>query len=247
MMTPSIDLHDQPTLDAARPALPDRRVTPRTSLPSARAVVGGLLVAVAALGTFVAYRAATGAPSTSFVVAASDIDPGTRVGPGVLRLETMRLPDSVGRGAFTDVASLEGAVALAPLREGELVQASAVVPAGAGTEPSREFSFAVERTRALDGQLNRGERVDVLATYGSGDTARTHVVVRAALVTDVDNESGQTIGSATTVTVTLALTSPDDVLEAAHASQVAEVTLVRATKAGDDAGELDVYAGPGDP
>ena len=82
------------------------------------------------------------------------------------------------------------------------------------------------------------------STSGTGDTARTHVVVRAALVTDIDNESGQTIGSTSTVTVTLALTSPDDVLEAAHASQVAAVTLVRATKASGEASPRDVYAGP---
>jgi Flp pilus assembly protein CpaB len=250
-MTTTTDVLDHAPLEAPAAGAPTRVVAPRTSLPSGRAVVGGLLIAVAALATFVAYRGASASPSTSYVVAAADLDPGTRLGASHLRLEPMHLPPGVDEGSFDTIETLDGAVLLAPLRAGELVQASALVPPGAGetaaSPPTHEFSFAVERTRAVNGALNRGERVDLLATYGSGDTARTHVVVRDALVVDIDNEASDTIGSASTVTVTLALPSADEVLEAAHATQVAEVTLVRATKGEEAAAgdHLETYAGPG--
>ena len=139
-------------------------------------------------------------------------------------------------------------VALAPIRAGELVQASAVVLPGAGEDgaspAAREFSFAVDRTRALNGTLNRGERVDLLATYGSGEAARTHVMVRDALVVEIDNESDDTIGAAATITMSLALPTADDVLEAAHATQVGAITVVRTTKAADDGAGATSYATP---
>jgi Flp pilus assembly protein CpaB len=248
-MTTSTDVLDHSAVETSSNRTSGRRVAPRSSLPSGRAVVGGLLVALAALGTFIAYRDATEGPTTLFVVAAGDVDPGARLGPSDLRLESMQLPHGVDASAFPSIDELDGAVALAPIRAGELVQAGAIVPPGAGesesSPPSSEFSFAVERTRALNGALNRGERIDVLATYGSGDTARTHVVARNALVTDINNEVSDTIGSASTVTVTLALPSPNEVLEAAHATQVAQITLVRATKSAPETDEqLDVFAGP---
>lgn len=229
---------------------PDRRVVPRASLPSGRAVLGGLLVALAALGTFLAYQGANGPPTTRYAVAVADLDPGTRLGADDIRLEPLDLPPDLAAGAFDDPAALDGAVTVAPVRAGELIQGSAVVPPGAGesaaSPPAHEFSFAVDRTRAVNGSLNRGERIDLLATYGTGESARTHVVVRDALVVDIDNEASPTIGSAATITVTVALPSRDVVLEAAHAAQVAELTLVRATKGGADADEgASSFAGPG--
>lgn len=246
-MSSSTTLLEPEIADGADGVPAARRIQPRASLPSTRAVVGGLLVALAALGTFVAHRAATAAPTTAFVVAAADVAPGERLDPSRLRLEAMALPEGVGAGAFRSPDELDGAVAIAPLRAGELVQASAVLLESAASPPASELSFAVERTRALDGTLNRGERVDVLATYGTGDTAATHVVVADALITDIDNERRDAIGEASTITVILALPSPDDVLEAAHATQVAEITLVRTTKAPDAEATTDVYRGPEPP
>jgi Flp pilus assembly protein CpaB len=229
---------------------PDRTLARRTALPGGRAVVGGLLVAVAALGVYTAHRQGSAGPTTTYLVAAVDLDAGARLRAADLRPEPMQLPDTVSDGTFSTAADLDGAVTLAPLRAGELLQRSAVIPPGVGdtadAPPVSEFSFALERTRAVNGALNRGERVDLLATYGTSDTARTHVVVRDALVTDIDNDAGDTIGSASTVTVTLSLPSRDDVLEAAHATQVAEVTLVRATRAGrdDPSSSLEMFGGP---
>ena len=48
-------------------------------IPGARAVVGGLLVALAGVGTFVSWQRASGPPDRSFAVADRDLAPGERV------------------------------------------------------------------------------------------------------------------------------------------------------------------------
>jgi Flp pilus assembly protein CpaB len=247
MPTPTDVLAQQPATTPSNGSAPPV-LRPRRRLPSGRAVVGALLIAAAALGSLLAYQGASSTPSTTYVVATTDIDPGERVTAETLRVEAIDLPDEVAGGAFVDASLLDGAVALAPIRAGELLQASALVLPGAGedgTSPAvREFSFAVERTRALNGALSRGERVDLLATYGSGETARTHVIVRDALVVEIDNESEDTIGAAATITMSLAFPDPNDVLEAAHATQVGAVTVVRTTKAADGSTGATSYATP---
>ena len=148
-------------------------------------MAGGLLVAIAVLGVFALAGGGDRTPSTRYVVAASDIDPGQPVDGNSLAVRPIDLPNSVASSAFTEPSSLEGAVAIAPLRSGELVQRSAVLVGGAATRAHRQYevSFRLDRSRAMNGTLNRGERVDVLATYGDGDSASTRTAVQDALVT----------------------------------------------------------------
>jgi hypothetical protein len=138
---------------------------------------------------------------------------------------------------------LAGAVALAPIGEGELVQRSAVLTGGP-TEPTRQFSFPVDRERALNGDLRAGERVDVLATYGSGSDATTTVLARDANVIRVTDAKTGSLGSSGKLIVTLALTSPDQLLDAVHAAQVASITVVRSTLAGETIGTQLAVTGP---
>ena len=228
-------------------ALPDgadapRTVRPRRGLPGGRAVLGGLLVTVAAVGTFAAYGDATAGPTTSYAVAAADLPAGHRIGPDDVSLRAMDLPSAVADRAFTSPDALAGAVALAPLAEGELVQAGALLPPGAGTEPAAELSFAVPADRAVNGTLRPGERVDVLATYGTGAAAETVVVVRSALL--LGNDEGQEAIGASTRVLTVALDDPDDVLALTHATRAGEVTVVRATAAGGTPPGGDSYRAP---
>src|SRR5690606_26802825 len=114
-------------LAAADP--PERLPRPRRSLPDGRAVLGGLLVACAMLGTWwVSTSAHQGAP-TRYLVAARAIAPGHRFEPADVRLVAMDLAPPVRAGALTDPAALEGSVALGPLTEGALVQEAALAPA----------------------------------------------------------------------------------------------------------------------
>jgi hypothetical protein len=258
-----------------------RTIGPRRSLPGPRAVLGGLLVTVAALGTFLAAGGGSGEDGDHWVVATRAVDQGERLTTGDLAVEPLTLSEGVADQAFATVDELLGAVTLAPLRPGGLVQASQVVvperagtagapPGGpdadgaAGADPAlghpgaagpgatpaalagHEVALRLPRAQVVDGAVNRGERVDVLATYGSGPDADTVVVVRDALVLRIGSEQQAGLGSDGGLTLTLQVPDTDTVLALVHAKDVATVTLVRATLADRDrqGAEPDRYRGP---
>jgi len=205
-----------------------RSVRRRTSLPGGRAVVGGFLVALSALGIYGAYTQAAAGPTTSFVVARRDVAIGARLTTDDLRLEVMELPDTLANGsAFKSVATLVGATTVGPVRKGDLVQASDVVEKRSGTA-ELEVAFALESSRAVAGSLRPGELVDVLATFGAGGDAYTVTVVSRARILDARPAGGPLAGGDTDI-IRLALTSGADALAITHAVNVGDVTLVRAT------------------
>ena len=207
-----------------------RTVKRRSALPTGRAVVGGFLVALAALGTFAAYSASTAGPSTTYVVARRDIPIGTRLTANDLTTLPMELPDVVARdAAFANEGPLVGATTVGPVRRGELVQAGDVVKKRSGAG-ELEVSFEVESSRALAGTLRPGERVDVLATFGAGADTYTVTVVRQARVLETGNDRGG-LASGDTDVISLAVPTPDDALALTHAVNAGKVTLVRSTGA----------------
>lgn len=217
-----------------------RQFAARASLGGTRALVGGLLVAVAAVGFFAAYADLEAGPSTSFVVARRDLPAGARLGPGDLGTEAMDLPAAVAGRSFTDTAVLDGATLVAPLAAGELVQSSSVVakPSGAA---SRELTFAVAGV-ALASTVEAGERIDVLATYGSGEGAFTEVVAADVVVVAMATLDGR-LGEPGSRSLTLALDDPAQALAVSHALQAARVTILRATGA-EPLGPVTRYGQP---
>jgi len=227
-------MSDVATADRARrlpgdaPASEARSVRRQTSLPGGRAVIGGFLVALSALGIFSAYSRAAAGPTTSFVVARRDVALGSRLTTDDLALVVMDLPDALANGsAFRSEATLVGATTIGPVRKGDLVQASDVVRKRSGPQ-ELEVSFALESPRAVAGSLRPGELVDVLVTFGAGGDAYTVTVVRHARVLDARPSGGPLAGGDTEI-VRLALTSNADALAVTHAVNVGDVTLVRAT------------------
>jgi Flp pilus assembly protein CpaB len=204
--------------------------------------VGGVLVAAAAIGMFAAYLRVAAGPDQSFVVARHRIPAGTRLQASDLALGRMELPASLRARAFDDdVGVVVGATVLSPIEAGELVQASALVAKGSET-PSRELSFPVDRAH-LSTNLREGERVDVLATFGTGNDAVTTSVLRQAVVIALQREaSGLSDGGA--VIVTLAVADQAEEMALAHAVQLAKLTLVRATGAPPAAGPPPSYRLP---
>lgn len=196
----------------------------RRGLPNGRAVAGGLLVSVSAVGLYASWRAATAPPTAPYVVAARPIAVGTILARGDLATVTLDLPSSLRRRAFADPAALVGSEVLGPLDVGELVQASDV--AATGGRRRRQVSFSIEASAGLNGVIARGERVDVVATYGGGGDAWTAVVASSALVADVAS-SGTSLGGGRTLTLTLALDDADDVLAVTHAARAGAITIVR--------------------
>ena len=201
----------------------------RRSVPSARAATGGLLVALATLLVFVALRDDGAPEGRAVVVAAHDVAPGTRLQAADLTIAHLAVPDGWG-SLVTRPEDLVDAVTLSPLAQGDLVQASAVV-AAASAPASYEVALTLPPDRVVADRLRPGDRVDVLATVGTGGTARTEVVVRAALVQARTSSSGGL--GADAVGITLGVADPTDVLAVAHALRAAEVTLVRSTGAAD--------------
>lgn len=190
-------------------------------------MVGGFLVAVAVVGTFATVRSAGEGRRQSYVVARADLPLGTRITADHLAVARLDLPPFLHRRAFRSPEAVVGGVVVGPVARGELVQASDVLRQGAGESPlGHEVSFSVESARALDGGLRQGEPVDVLVTYGSGDSASTVVVVGAARVARVRAASG-VLSDGRSVVVTLVVRNGEEALAVAHAAQAGEVTLVR--------------------
>lgn len=222
---------------SAGPATAGRALGRRPAVPAGRALVGGLLVTLAAVGTFAAYTAGTTGPTHRYVVVRDPLAVGAVLHAEDLRIVAGDLPDDVATEAFTDPGALDGAVALAPLAANQLVAPSQVRLAAVADAraPAHELAVAFERDKALDGRIQPGERVDLVTTYGTGTDAYTTVVARRAPVLDVDSGARSTVGSSTKVTLTLALATEQEVLEVAHAVEVGKVVVVRATGLDDPA------------
>jgi hypothetical protein len=141
-----------------------------------------------------------------------------------VRLEPIDLPSGVAASAFAEAAQLDGRVALGPIREGELVQVGQVSDRGAA-DPAAELSFSLERDRAVDGRLRSGDLVDVFVTYDD----RTAAVAEAMRLVDVRERDEGSLGRGTELTVTLAITDPDDRAALINAARAGDVTLVRST------------------
>jgi Flp pilus assembly protein CpaB len=201
-----------------------RRITRRSGMPGGRAMAGGLLVALAGVGTFVAWQRSTGTPGTSYAVAARTIRPGERVSADDLRLEPVDLPDGVAAAAFAGSDDLVGRVTLGPVAEGELLQRGQLSDRG-HDQPAVEVSFAIDRDRALDGRLRSGDRVDVFVT----DAGRTAAVSEGVQVVAVGGGDGSSFSGDRKVTITVSLAEPAARAPLIHALREGDVTLVRST------------------
>jgi Flp pilus assembly protein CpaB len=206
------------------PRPPRRRIERLPGVPGGRAIVGGLLVSLAGVGTLGAWQRSSASPEHAYVVAARAIAPGETIAADDLGLEPIDLPGGVAAAAFVDGEAVVGRVALGAVGEGELVQVSQVSDPGAGV-PTAEVSFSLARDRAVDGRLRSGDLVDLFVTYDD----RTVAVVERVRVVGVSDGGGASFATATQVTVTLALTDAGRRADVIHAVRAGEVTLVRST------------------
>ncbi len=196
-----------------------RRLERWRGLPSSRAVVGGFLVALAAVGIFAAWSGTMAGPTQSYLVAARPVAIGARLARADLALQPLELPQ--GFPAFTDPDDVLGKKVLGPLAAGELIQAGNVARRVEGSEGAQVAPFTVDADRVPD-DLRTGERVDVLATYeGTAVTA-----VRNILVVDVDRPKVSSLGSPSRVSLKLAFTDECELLNAKDAFDSDKPTVV---------------------
>jgi Flp pilus assembly protein CpaB len=223
--TPRAARHDAGTTPGGR----DLSVRPRRGLPSGRAVMGGFLVALATVGVFAAYTSAVAGPAASYVVAARDLAPGDRIGATDVRLVPIDLPDDQRARSYDQIDPLLDTTVIEPMLSGEIIQEGSLIATGAAPG-TRTVSFAMEAPRAVSGTLKAGERVDLLATFGSGDQACTHLIGGDVPIVAVSEATGSLVAQGG-LTVTVEVADADQGLAVAHAANAGTITLVRTTHA----------------
>lgn len=212
--TPKLRLRSEP--EPGRSAAPSRARQLLQPIP----LVGIVLVLVALVGYIAVYSATT--KRTPVLVAARALSAGKVLAPSDLRVAELsgdraliaglvpetRLSSVVGRRLATAVP------AGAPLAQGVV-----------GERPAQSaFTLAVPTASALDGTLQPGDQVTVLATYGasSGD-AVARVVARDLTVVAVGG--GARLGS-DSLPVTVALPDPSLASTLALANDDARLSLL---------------------
>jgi Flp pilus assembly protein CpaB len=215
------------TSDRNGPGATERRTAGRwgaRALPSGRAVAGGLLVAVAALGTFAVATRNDAGPTTRYLVLAETVAAGAPLADAV-REEAIDLPQgSVDRVVpASSMDRLDGWVAAVDLAPGDLLLRSQLVRAGTGA--GYEVAVALDPERSLAGRVSAGGRVDVLATVGDC----TSVLVANAELAAVERPGSEFGGSRSVVV--LRVPQPADALAVVHAQEAGTLTLARAATA----------------
>lgn len=198
------------------------RVERRIGLPSGRAALGGLLMALAAIGVYLAHASATADDTIAVAIAARDLRPGETITAADLELVDVELPGPV-RGLFGSVDAAVGRQVGSPVDRGEFLLASATV------EPTHdealELAITLPSHRAA-GRLRPGDRVDVFSTWSS---STTELIAVDARVLEVRGAEASVIGGSDVVTVRLAVEDFAQVEALVHAQAAGDLTLVRAT------------------
>lgn len=209
----------------------ERRVPPRVALalPSARAVVGGLLVAVSILGIFAAHRSATAVDTTEWLIVARPVPAGREITAADLARAPMRLVDATAARAVADPRAVIGRVALVGLRPGDLLMRGSTAEQRATAATARRVTVTLSPAAALGGALAEGDRVDVVA-IGDAESP-TEVVVRGAIVGNAGDDRGAGGVGSTSGGVQVTLDVADEeaarALIAAHAA--GGITLIAAS------------------
>lgn len=208
---------------AARPS-GTRAIRPHRALPGGRAVVGGFLVAVSAVGLFAAYAGANRRDSTPVALAARPIAAGDRIAPGDIRWVPMDLPAAIRRRTIHSAAGTNGRLFVGPVAEGELIQTGDLLPEGEAPG-FRELTVEVEAAQLR--VLQEGDTVDVLVSTGSGDGARTRIAASGVRVVRLPSGGSSSTGSKPAVT--LAMPTFDATYRLVAAAHAGTLTLVRST------------------
>jgi Flp pilus assembly protein CpaB len=205
----------------------------RRALPTGRSVVGGFLVAVAAVAVFAAALAHGGGSGQQFVVAAHTLPAGSIIAPGDVGTAKIGLPAGSQANAFRQAGVLVGRAVAVTVQAGELMQSSMLVPVQA-QPATRPVSVAVNPV-SLAG-LSPGQSVDVLATGSSGGSASgsgssssgVALVARGATLMSIDQSSSNLLSGPASALVTLGVSTLSEVEAVVQAAQSGTVTLVAA-------------------
>lgn len=199
----------------------------RRAIPSGRAVLGGLLIAGAAVAVAGAALAGNNQRGTgTFVVAAHPLQAGALIEPGDLATVSVRVPRAESAEMYESTASLSGRTVAVPVARGELLQTSMLVPAGQASS-LRPVTVGVDPA-SLAG-LYPGEPVDVLQTTGADTSSAVTVVIRGAILFSISRPDSGAFSGPASATVTLGVGSLDEVESVVGAAHAGTLTIVAAT------------------
>lgn len=205
----------------------DRKVRSWTA-PPRRAVLGGLLIAAAALGVFSAHHGASATPTDRFIVAIHDIPAGATIDSGDLGSIAIDLPDGIAAIRAEDVDRVTGRVASGTIGRLELIGLDDLYADDHFTRPgATRLALDLPPARAMYDVVSAGDTVSVLATdrQGSG----TERLTAEALVISTSSTSRDSIGSSGMVRVVLSVNDSEDARAITDASVNSELTLVFVT------------------
>lgn len=199
----------------------------RRPLPNGKAVVGGLLVAAAAVVVFTAALRGTDQGSAgSYVIAAHSLQAGSLLEPGDLTTVTVHVPRSAAAQMFRSPSAVDGRTLAVPLVNGELLEPSMLVPTGQA-QPLRPVTVAVDAA-TLNG-LYTGEPVDVLQTTGTESSTAVTIVLRGATLLGASKPGSGLITGSPSATVTLGVASLQEVESVVAAAHAGTLTIVAAS------------------
>lgn len=193
--------------------------------PNGRSVLGGALVATAAVGVLLSQRAATAAPTTAYVVAVRHVPAGASLKAADLGTVTAELPADTTAISKAEAEELLGRTTRVPLEPMDLVRSGDVFDRGRfGPGAANEVVLDLPPAAAMHGALDVGDRVTVLST--DPDSSGTTTVATGVLVTAVHGDDEDAIGIDGGVRVRIGvpdLATAEAVVDAAIRS---DVTLV---------------------
>lgn len=199
------------------------RRPPRFRPPSARAVLGAALVAIAAGGVLAARGAADSAPRTSYLVATSAVAAGEQLRGDDLGAVALDLPSDLSAIPAEEATRWVGRTVRHPLRPMDVLRPGDLAEEGAFAGPDAvRMAVEVPMGRVPVDDLRATGRADLLAT--AADDGGTSVLAEAVPVRLTSDASGGIGGSDR---VTLAVEVPDraTAVAVADAAVRAELSL----------------------
>ncbi len=197
-----------------------------------RAIVGALLITVAAGGVLHITTANDAEPHTRFLVSTQEISAGTVLATSAhvaaaFEAVPLALPAAVAGHAINAerVDDLIGYVVTTAVPSGQLVRAADVARPDA-FEGAHIVDLPLAPRDALGGNIRQDTRIDVLATYRDSGSSFTDYLARDVHVVAVEQTTDGGLG-ASELLVRLALDSAEDVQAVGHAVRTAEVFVAR--------------------
>ncbi|WP_030747010.1 Flp pilus assembly protein CpaB [Streptomyces griseus] len=222
-----------------------------------RGVILLLLSVLCALGAFAGVLAvisdvnAKVGPETTAYRVKGDVKPYVRLTAG--NFEKISMPERwLSETAVTDLAQIEGKIAVTTLKRGSLLQKDMIVQRPALNPGEQEIAIMIDAATGVAGKINPGATVNIYATFAGekkGEASQSRLLVAGARVIDVgtltaiDAKSSRVNRTTEAVPITFAL-SPRDTQRVAYADTFAE--RVRLALVAPSADGAPAQPAPGD-